>query len=285
MIIAEFKRLFYSKKTILVLVLLFITFIVSVYFSYSEVQEFVELSKSSAKDLNQESVKTFLDESKAFYYFHNFFNLSDMYNLYVFILLVFVGVFLSSEGIARIKSGYGVFIQTRQRYRNHLFSLLIAQSLYILVLVSLSILSFMLFAFIFGGFKFGVSNIGMYKLGVFKSFMVLGVQILVNTIFLVFVNIISFSLYYRIRYLRVIQSLPLVGFMFLPLILASTLGNIVNTIGSVFYMLIPFNTLYLVNNFCNGNYSKIPIVYLLLLLVIAIYTVAMNVRKYSKDYL
>ncbi len=61
-----------------------------------------------------------------------------MYQLYVFVLLLFIGVFLSSEGLIRLKKNFGAMIQIRQKYKKHIVELLIAQSLYILAIVLIS---------------------------------------------------------------------------------------------------------------------------------------------------
>lgn len=285
MIFEEFKRLFYSKKTIPIIFMLTFTAVISYIFFYKEYSDLSSLLKSGAEDVNLDIVRNIATDTRSFQFIFNFIFKSEMFHIYFFVLMLYLGVFLSSEHLVRLKNGYGNLVQTRSNYRRHFNTLFLAQSIYIAAIVFISMLMLTGISIIINNFEFGIGIVGEKRLEFWESAGVIIIEFILIVAISVLVNLISSSLTFKIRNLKVIQSIPLVFFGFLPIILGSTLGNLNGYFGTVFNVLIPFNTLNYILQYYNGNTSFIPFIYIGILLLLSVFMYIVNNKKFSKEYI
>ena len=156
MVIIEFKKLFFSKSTFLILLLLTFIASLSFYESHLNYQEFVQMEQSKDEDINLSAVKQFLHENKALSYLFRFIFQSEYYQLFVMALFAFIGIHLSAEPLKRLNSGYGNLIMTRTQYCAFYRDLLIAQSVYLTILLFLHFFCILVLALALNSFEMGI---------------------------------------------------------------------------------------------------------------------------------
>lgn len=281
----DLKRYLKSKLTILILLSSAILFIISIIFLNSELNEFRILIDSGSSDISISNIKKILENYRATNFIGQFFYNSEFYHIYIFMHLIFIGVFLSSEGLNRLSSGYGNFLQTRFNYKNHISKLLLSQSLYILIIQSIIFIIFLIISLAISNFKLGIMTIGDMNLSFAPAILIIIFQFLITSLFLILCNIISFSVYSFTNNTYLIQSIPLVFITLLPILLGSTLGNLNKFFGVFFTILIPFESLYFIKDYILGSKSLNSLFYMLIMILTAIILYKYNVEKFSKDYI
>lgn len=239
----EFKRDFFNIRTVIIIISLILLGIISFFYSFQEKSVFREMLIEQPIDVNLDRVEEVVNGLNGIQFNINYILQSDFFEIYVIILLLFCGIFLSSRIREMIDSGQINYILTRIPYKKYAKNLFISQSLYILVIISISIFISSLIGYMVGGIGNGMGSIGDYSFGFIIFIVITVVQILLTSIFMILVNGISLFLSVYVKKKLVIQSMPFFIFLLFPLIISSTIGNSFNFIGTITSYFVPFQNL------------------------------------------
>lgn len=285
----EFIRLFFDKKTIFITLGLIICGLLSFYVSYGERQVFIKVLAEGYADVDSTRMSELINNYNGIQFNLDFFLSSDLIEIYLIILFLYFGIFLSSSLQKMIDTGQESFILSRISYKKHIKSLLIAQSIYIAAIILISFIIIIISGFIIGGYGSGITEIGESEFGILKAILIISIQYLLITLFSILVNGISQLSNVRIKNRMVIQSLPFVLFMVVPMIVSSTIGNIIHSVGVITSSFVPFVVVKSIyysliqdNGFIFIVTLFIPfLIYFILLALIS----KKNINMFSKDYL
>jgi len=173
---------------------------------------------SSAPDLNISRVQGIIDGYSGAKYFEKFIFSTEYYIIFIIIVLAGLGVHIGSTMYRNLATGFGNQLVIRQNYKKYLDNVLIAQSLYISVfnlayLVLVGSLSCIIGGYSSNGLSYNLQHIALHFL------------ILIVYLILVFLITSLFTVYFHNRHL--LQLTPFVLY-FVPLFIASTIGNLSN---------------------------------------------------------
>ncbi len=225
----EFKRLFYNKTTILIILLLLIGPILSFIETFLYKQELLSQLSNPAEDLTLENVKLAIENTNGMYFMNRFFSSTPL-TIYITELYFIIGVFLSSTLNKLIESGQEYTIISRISYKTHIKNLLKAQSIYISLIVTISIGLALIIAFILGGFGNFTVGYGPSRIGLFSAVTIIIIKVITIFTTAIFINgIVSLSNVY-IKKSLVLQSIPYVFFSGFLYLFISTLGNLAITL-------------------------------------------------------
>lgn len=241
MIKKEYFRHLLNKKTIIVLLILVTLGIASFYIDFKDRSLYIQQFNSKPSDVNLVAMEKLIDDYNGVKFNINFFTTSDFIQIYIIILLLFIGIFLSSEMQKMVESGQENYILCRTNYKKHSKDLFIAQSLYIETIIGISFLLITILGFIIGGTGSGVTTIGIYEFNFISSILLIIFQFIVISLLLILVNGISLFLNIYIKNKLVIQCIPIVLFLIVPLLVASSIGNIFLPVGKVIGLFVPFS--------------------------------------------
>lgn len=273
MVRQEYKRLLRSKQTVIILILVLVGTI-SFYMSYSEKQMFVNLVENDfSADLNRDSLIELVNSYHGITFLFNFWFNSDFSQLTTMILFVWVGVFLTPNIFMQKEQGFGNLIVVRTSYHDYLRYNLGAQTLYVFTVIAVATILELIIALIWGGSNIEYAYIGEYKLGIVEIILVVLLQIMVFTIYTSLINGIASMCGIFIKNQYVLQALPLIVFVILPMLLASTLGNIFEWFARIIVYFLVNNVSFLISNILQSNFSIVEVV--CNLLPIFIYTVVL----------
>lgn len=239
----EFKKNFYSLKTIIIILILVSLGIMSFYYSYQEKCTFLQMQAEKPQDVNLDKVSEVIEENNGIQFNVNFMLLSDFFEIYVIILLLFCGIFISSKIREMLESGQINNIIARTSYKKYVKSILIAQSLYITTIISISMLINLIIGYVVGGKGNGLGIIGTYSFDFPIFVLICIVQIIITSLFITLVNGVSLLSSVYIKKKLLIQCLPFFVFLLLPLLISSTIGNIFYSIGTITSYFVPFQNL------------------------------------------
>lgn len=284
----EYKRYLKSKKTYIILVLVLVT-VVSFIISLEDKQMFMDQMGSNSPDLNKSALEQLIRNYTGFRFFFDFWFVSDFFLAYLIILFLWVGVFLSSSLEKQREDGFGNFLITRTSYTYYLRSKLIAQSLYISTVVFIASFISLIIAFCIGGFRFDFLSIGFYDLNQIKTILIFLLQVLLIIFYTVLVNGICLMSNFMIKNKYIIQCLPVVAFSLIPMLGASTIGNIIQPLGEVLICFIPGNALKSINYIFQESFSIES--YFLCFAPFVVFCICLGVlywgnkKKFSENYL
>lgn len=206
--------------------------------------------------------------------------------LFCFYLL---GIFLSSKIEKMRENGQINFMISRTNYKKYLKSILKADSLYILSIVTISIFIILLLGFIVTGKFSGPSSIGIYNVNFFGFLGIVIFQIFIISLFAILITEISAILNVWIHNKIVIKTLPFSVFTLVPMIISSTIGNIFITFGNIIVLFVPFKGLRLLTEILTEDVKLIDILGMLLPFVfytiLFIFLYKINVKKYTENCL
>lgn len=289
MVIIEFKKLFFSKSTFLILLLLTFIASLSFYESHLNYQEFVQMEQSKDEDINLSAVKQFLHENKALSYLFRFIFQSEYYQLFVMALFAFIGIHLSAEPLKRLNSGYGNLIMTRTQYCAFYRDLLIAQSVYLTILLFLHFFCILVLALALNSFEMGIGFFQGSSFGPVAGIAFLLISVALCIFLSLLVNTLTSALYLLIRNIYILQAIPLVGFLLLPLIIGSTIANLFPSLRSFFLAIIPYELLYIQRTILTGNFHwstfSVMLLFYLFLIFVALILFSLNRRTFGKWFL
>jgi len=239
----EFKRNFFNIRTVIIIVVLIFLGIMSFFYSFQEKNVFKEMLVEQPEDVNLDRVEEVIEGLNGIQFNINYILQSDFFEIYVIILLLFCGIFLSSRIREMVDNGQINYILPRVSYKKYAKNLFVSQSLYIVVIVSISILISFLIGYVVGGIGNGLGSIGDYSFGFAIFIGITIIQILLTSLFMILVNGISLFLSVYIKKKLVIQCLPFFIFLLLPLVISSTIGNLFYSVGTITSYFVPFQNL------------------------------------------
>lgn len=285
----EFKRYFFSKNTLIILFALISIGLISFYVSYNDRQGFLETLSMNHEDVDNTRMIGLIADYNGIKFVLDFLLTSDFIQIYLILLFLFFGIFLTPVLQGMIESGQENFILSRMTYKEHVNVLLKSQSTYIAVIVSISIIFLAAIGYIWGGVGSGVTGIGNYTVN-FGWFLVICIfQIILLILLSVLVNAICLLLNMVIKNKLVLQSLSFGLFIVVPMVISSTIGNLISSIGDIVSAFVPFNLVISPYWFLQYDFDFtylitvfIPIITYYLLFQ---YLYSKNIAMYSKDCL
>lgn len=283
----EFKRNFFNIKTILLLVILIFIGLASIYFSYQNKQEYIKTYESNFEDINKNAMFNLIQNYNGIKFNLDFMLSSDFIDIYIIVLLLFSGIFLSSHIIDMIDNGQVNLLLSRTSYKKHLVATLKAQALYIFTIICITMFIILITGFIVGGYGNGFCYIGEYKITIISLIPICIYQILITSVNIIMINFLSLLLCYCINKKILIQLLPFLGFTILPMIISSTIGNIITPLGKISALFVPFRNLKNLYWILQFKFDFIEILFTILpyitYVTIFILFYNKNTRKYSED--
>ncbi|MCZ0702257.1 magnesium-transporting ATPase (P-type) [Natronobacillus azotifigens] len=289
MIKKEFMRYMRSKFHFLLLLILVSIGLASYYFSFLELELFRGQLNTVSQDLNRGALQSLIDNFGSMVYFTDFIFSNDFYQLFIIILFLGMGVSLSSTTMRYMKSGLGNTVVVRTGYKRFLKELIIAQSLYIAVLIMIVMSLLFIIALIISGGSLSPVNLGESSFAFVQMLGIVIAHIGILIVFSVVVNSITLLTPLFIKNLYIIQSFPAVMFIVIPIILGSTLANLSPFLGQVSYIMIPFITLATIPDYfitdISSTSAMIQLIPILFLIILAFIIFRLNVYRFSKEYL
>mgnify|MGYP001679109690 CR=1 FL=1 len=181
------------------------------------------------------------------------------------------------------------FMISRTDYKKYLKSILKADSLYILSMVTISIFMILLLGFILTGKFSGPSSIGIYDVNCWGFLGIVIFQIFIISLFAILITEISAILNVWIHNKIVIKTLPFSVFTLVPMIISSTIGNIFITFGNIIVLFVPFKGLRILTEILTEDVKLIDILGMLLpfvfYIILFIFLYKINVKKYTENCL
>ena len=199
------------------------------------------------------------------------------------------GIFFSSKIEKMRENGQINFMISRTDYKKYLKSILKADSLYILSMVTISIFMILLLGFILTGKFSGPSSIGIYDVNCWGFLGIVIFQIFIISLFAILITEISAILNVWIHNKIVIKTLPFSVFTLVPMIISSTIGNIFITFGNIIVLFVPFKGLRILTEILTEDVKLIDILGMLLpfvfYIILFIFLYKINVKKYTENCL
>lgn len=236
----EFKRYFFDKKTLMIYLVLFFLGLLSFYVSYNDKQMFVDILSMNYEDIDTKKMEVLIADYNGIKFVLDFLLTSDFIQLFLIVFFIYFGVFLSPTLQTMISTGQENFIISRISYREHVKVLLISQTIYISLILCSTISVLAVIGYIWGGVGSGVTGIGQYDINFGWFVLICILQILIIILFSTFVNAICLLSNIIIKNKVVIQSLSFGLFIIFPMIISSTVGNIITMIGNIAGNFVPF---------------------------------------------
>ena len=244
---------------------------------------------SNSPDLNKEALVDVIKNYTGVRFWYDFWYLSDFFPLFIIVIFLWVGVFLSNQIQSQKEAGYGNLVITRKPYKRYFVDILAAQSLYIVTVLSVVFVLLFSLAMVWGGTYFNKLEVGIYDFGLGGVGIGLIIQIVQLLLLTIFVNILSQSCNIWIKNKYLLQGVPIILFALLPMVLGSTIANFSSSIGGFIKLFIPFATLLSLDSICQyevtfGIVFNAALPYIIYM-GIAILLSCLNVKKNSENYL
>lgn len=220
MIKREFTRLFFSARTLVLVITSALFTAQSYYFSWMELQEYIREYNKAAADLNLEIMKELIDSYNGFRYLFQYFEYCEEFGIYVIVLYAWLGIFVAAESCRQLESGYGNLIVSRIGYRRYKRMVIRAQSLYITAVLGFNIATELVLGGILGGFAGGYEG-----LPTGKSFLLAGALYLLQVFYCVCINRIAAALSAWVKNVRLLQCIPVLVFFAVPMLYCTTIGQ------------------------------------------------------------
>ena len=282
----ELRRYLKSKATWVVVLLILIS-VVSFWDSYVQKSEFVSMYETlTAEDISMERLKMVIDNETGLRFFVDYMN-GNYSCLEIMVLLAWAGIFLSPVLWEHKNTGYGNYIVTRMDYGRYAMTQLLAQSIYILIVIAIATVLQIVVALCMGGLG-GCHIYGNGGLiGTAGTVMVIVVQMLIVWMYICMFNGITMMLGMFIGNKYFLQACPLVVFCVLPMILASSLGNVWGGFADIVVYLENDRIMNMVMTIIQNmgadivmSYTSVMAGYVLLLTLLTITNIRINKRDY-----
>lgn len=289
----EFLRNFCSIKTLIVLVLLISIGIMNIKYEYNSYQEFEHLYNTYVgvenTDINANGALKMMEYYNGMEVGIRFLLKSEFIEMYAIILFYLFGIFISSKVEKFRESGQINYFVARTNYKKYLKSMLLAHSLYILSIVSISIFIILSLGVIITGKLIGPAYLGIYDINFLGFLGIVLLQIFLISFFAILINGISEVLNVWIKNKIIVQTIPFAFFTLVPMTISSTLGNIFITFGNMITLFVPFVGLKGLMNLVQSNSTYMDVITMALpfvcytVLFIVLYKI--NIKKYMENCL
>jgi len=137
----EYKRNLFSAKTIIIIMILILVGCMSFFYTYEEKAYFISLQQDIPEDVNPERLAKSIENQNGIKFDLYFLLQSDFFEIYIIIILLFCGIFLASSVHSFLDSGQINCVVSRTSYKKFINSILISQSLYIVTIISISLVA------------------------------------------------------------------------------------------------------------------------------------------------
>ena len=276
----EFKRLF-------IILILIVLGIISFIVSYNDRQLYIDTLNMGYEDVNSDAMINLINNYNGMKFNLDFYLTSDFFQIFVIVLFLFCGIFLTSNLQNMIETGQENFIISRIKYSSHLKEILKSQSLYIFSIVATSITIISTIGFFIGGYGSGIAVIGNYSLNIWWTIIIVVFQIILLSLLLSLISAICLMSNIIIKNKIVIQCLPFALFMIAPMIISSTIGNLMPIIGNITGYFVPFNLTSIVYWLLQYHFDMITIVCMIIPILFYIilfkFLLYKNIKIFSED--
>lgn len=283
----EFKRLFLKKQTFIIILILITLGVINFIISYNDRQLYIDTLNKGYEDINSVAMENLINNYNGMKFNLDFYLTSDLFQIFVIVLFLFCGIFLSSNLQNMIESGQENFIISRIKYSSHLKTILKSQSAYICSIIAISLIIISILGFIIGGYGSGITFIGIYSLNMFWTIVIIIFQIILLSLLLCLINGICLMSNIIIKNKLVIQCLPFALFMVAPMIISSTIGNMIPIIGNVTGYFVPFNLTSIVYWLLQYRFDIITIICMIVPVVfyifLFIFLLKKNIKVFDED--
>lgn len=289
----EYFRYLTSKFNILIVIAITIPVLISYYTTYLEKNDWQEQINLAPADMNIEVAKQIYNGFTGISYLDRFLFSPDFYIVFVIILFVGFGIHIGATTYKNLQTGFGTLIVSKIGYKKYINTILIAQVLYISTFVFTYFIVLFLFTSIFGGgySEYLTSNLG--EVNGMRHFLTMMGHVVLLLIYTLLTVLITSLVTHLIRNKYLIQIIP-VTLYFLPLLIASTIGNILLYSGSNLFKYTWYfvSDTYLLSFYFNKS-SSAPLIDLfwtiavlpIILILIFWSLYRSNALKFEKDYL
>lgn len=283
----ELKRNLFNLKSLIIIVILIILGITNAFFLSKEKKEYIKTYNANYEDVDQARMLELINNYNGIEFGLEFMLSSDFGDIYIIILFLFCGIFLSSQIRELIDSGQENFLLSRTTYKQHISSVILAQSVYIFTIVFITMIINLVINYIVGGIGSSLSTIGNYTINL-PLFIVISIfQILIISVSTSLINAICLLSCTYIHKKIIIQLLPFLAFTIAPMFISSTIGNLINIIGEITAQFVPFKNLKHLYWLFQSEFDIAEII--LALIPFIVYTIVFvllyrnNVKHYSED--
>ncbi len=283
----EYARLLFSVRSIIFVVVMLSTTLVSYIFSHILKLELLQQLASNADDLNTDVLQAWINRYNGFEYFFTYYRDSDEFSIAILLLYAWIGIFVACNLARQKESGYGNWLVVRCGYRRYVKETLCAQAMYIATITAIVFVAQLILAFVLGGVQTLRYDFGSVEYGCGGCVLVVLATYGIITFFCVMTNTIAASCLFFVDRSNVIALIPVVVFAMFPLLLFSTIANVLNwpTITSTIF--IPFgylNVLYYMLNCFYPSYAIALVASMVLFGVLAWISVHISTRTMERDY-
>lgn len=293
MIKQNYFKLLRSISTFAICTILLAVNIVSFTVSKFEKNSLISQLNSQSADININALNKLIEHYNGFKLIFNFWFVSDLYFIFMIVLLLFIGVFLSYQIQKHKEEAYGNLLVSRTGYKKYLNNTLVSQSLYIFSIVTITNLISLIIAFIIGGVGYN-TDLSSFDINFIQALIIFFVQNLFLSIIMVLINSCSLLVSCFIKNKYILQAFPLFVFLIFPQLIVSTLGNVLSFVGNITLPFVLWNELMAIDNIINdyvlnGAFSDFEIIYYLIpiityfILFIVLYCI--NLKKNEREYI
>jgi hypothetical protein len=202
--------------------------------------ELIRELRSGAEDINIDRMKRLIESYNGFYFFFRLYRGSDEFYVLAALIYAWIGIFTSSENFMQKESGFGNMIVSRVGYNKYEGFVLRAQSLYIATVLGMVLVLQICFALLAGGMGSLDYLSGEHSFNVPVIIFIVLSLYMTLVFYFVTSNIIANSLIHVIRNKYLMQGFPILIFAALPLILGSTIGNVLSVSQFIVNIVNPF---------------------------------------------
>lgn len=286
----ELKRYVNSRFTYGISLVLIIITGISYYSTYLDKDGWAKVLKSGAKDFNIEKTQEIVNSYTATYYFENLLFSGNTSILIAMVILIGLGIAISSKSFEAMSSNYGTMVITRTSYKKYLLTTLLAQATYVMIFIVtfFSLIYFLSVLIIPGGFSPSSSSIlkGISSLK-YSLFILISIVHMAAYITLVVLIASVSPVFLKNKY--AIQFLP-----FAIVMITYLLGNIIGSINQDFGLVSSFmvinGILFAFKNAFTSTQSIVVILlqsfsFIILALIVLIKGYKMNLKSFTKDYI
>lgn len=216
-----------NKFNIVIILLLAIITTVNYYGTYLDWKDLREQVANSSVDLNIDAAKTLLTGYNGLSYFGNLLFSSDFFMIVVIIMIMGFSVILSSEMHHSIRTGYGNLIVVRSTYKRYVKEMIAAQIAYVCTFVWLFFISLLGISCVIWPANWNeivTTNVSTHASSL-QMLTYCFMHIVILNVYLCALYVITNACTAYIKNRFALQVVPL-AVHFIPILLASTLGNV-----------------------------------------------------------
>ena len=239
----EYVRYLLSRGTIVIMLTLLSTSVIGFVISHNEKQEFVGSLATYTEDspfdlkLLQYAVNSYGDTS----FLYNLWFNSDIPLLLVLVIIAWIGIYFVPRMQIEKRNNFGNLILSRVSFGRRVLDILGAQSLYIMTIIVFYVLITTILAMVWGGVTPSHLLVEMYGLNRWDVLVVIGLQAIWLSIAVISMNAFAFMADMYIKNKYILQIIPIIIFVILPMLAGTAIGNTFPEVGEILLRYQPTN--------------------------------------------